>query len=959
MTSHDQPRFDRRSTVQRDMKGTCWLFPISPPSLITTMPSSLDNDPSVAQRDTVRHRRRRRGADPLWQELSEAEKEEARRAVLGVAEQRWKSAINPTPGKLLETSSVYSIEEQSTSSSTSRSAEKPSERAVSRGSRRGRRERNDNEAINNTPAPSRALTSSSSKNSSHTNNTQSLTFQVHQNPPLWRRFLRATPQPHYYYPPSNADAWMCGVCGKAFTSYEAADTHEDAHIRHVVLHQLPWLKTAPASGTNNNNNHNPPGILRHSSSMEQTDTTNQPTTPVVSNRQLLPQRRLLTADDRGEEAKVPEDELFHREVPTTPTRRRRSVSYTDVPLRIDPLLGQPEPDEALLLSPTLQESALLADEALVQVCHKATPMILSAAECDAEWELQCLARDKAYYDALAERERARRTKPGDKYRSDETDGWWGAVQNKFLDAYQIMKGSGGKGFKDEYRARQWNSSVNAMQHTEKTLYLNVIVKNNIRVVRQELERLARERWERKEEPLHAKRFERFRALAQANMIRLAALALKSDFTPRRVAEQLSNDFHRLLTPRLRRRGVKIETAIEYRIGPYFVIAINITQINWGRLVQATFKEVTRRKQKWKEEEDNDEVDGEAEDKEVATWRERVQEWPFIRYCTECFVQIRRLTRFELIAQLLAWCHHLHWVLYQPILIALYATFLGHAIRQFILSSVADEIFYHIEQKGMEMEMEIREASLQAAFMLSALREIRADGQELRKKQQQTKLQEKGATLGPLLGPAIKEDKESVEIPDGFELPENLEYLGLELELPGVGFRRLRWALLHKDSSFVSEAVYRSEAKYENITMGTWNKCTDYIGAPSLPPDVDESEFIGAERKSSYLMPSSAFVKANMCSETQYILAYNDYCFCFRKKALTPDAPFGSTFVAWTQFLVVNNGNDSCKLYCSVEPEFPNGPPLVSQQIKSGMRAGVSELFVLFGETISKYATEFP
>ena len=79
----------------------------------------------------------------------------------------------------------------------------------------------------------------------------------------------------------------------------------------------------------------------------------------------------------------------------------------------------------------------------------------------------------------------------------------------------------------------------------------------------------------------------------------------------------------------------------------------------------------------------------------------------------------------------------------------------------------------------------------------------------------------------------------------------------------------------------------------------------------------------------------------------------------KKKALTPEVPYGSTFVAWTKFVVLNTGNDSCKLTCSVEAEFPNGPPLVSRQIKSGMRAGVGELFVKIGETISKYADEFP
>jgi hypothetical protein len=256
---------------------------------------------------------------------------------------------------------------------------------------------------------------------------------------------------------------------------------------------------------------------------------------------------------------------------------------------------------------------------------------------------------------------------------------------------------------------------------------------------------------------------------------------------------------------------------------------------------------------------------------------------------------------------------------------------------------------------MEMEIQVRKAATQAAFMLSALREIRADGRELKKKRQETESEERRSVLGPLLGPAIKADKQPASPPLGFSLPDNLEFVGLELELP-VGFRRLRWAFLNAESEFLREALYKTEAKYENITSGEWSKHNEHIG---LPDSVDSEDFIGAEREGSYLMPKSAFVNANMSYETQYIVEYNDYCFCLKKKSLNPDAPFGSTFVAWTQYLVINTGNDSCRLYCSVEAEFPNGPPLVSRQIKSGMRAGTGELFVLFGETVTKYADEYP
>lgn len=113
---------------------------------------------------------------------------------------------------------------------------------------------------------------------------------------------------------------------------------------------------------------------------------------------------------------------------------------------------------------------------------------------------------------------------------------------------------------------------------------------------------------------------------------------------------------------------------------------------------------------------------------------------------------------------------------------------------------------------MEMDIVIRNSPTQAAFMLSALREIRADGRELKKQQQGG--EDKGVILGPLLGPAIKDDKgPPPPIPEGFVLPDNLEDVGLEIEIP-VGFRRLRWALLSSKSSFVTDAIFKTESKYE-------------------------------------------------------------------------------------------------------------------------------------------------
>ena len=42
----------------------------------------------------------------------------------------------------------------------------------------------------------------------------------------------------------------------------------------------------------------------------------------------------------------------------------------------------------------------------------------------------------------------------------------------------------------------------------------------------------------------SERFQKFRAVAQGNLVKLAGFALASDFTPRRIAVQLSNDLYR-------------------------------------------------------------------------------------------------------------------------------------------------------------------------------------------------------------------------------------------------------------------------------------------------------------------------------------------------------------------------------------------------------------------------------
>jgi len=557
---------------------------------------------------------------------------------------------------------------------------------------------------------------------------------------------------------------MCGVCGKAFSSLNAANKHEDQHIREVVR-GLGW-RAGGAGGVNQ-----------------------------YSNTDYRQDRKTFG---------------FHHDIDVN------SVGRMDMgEASADPILSYgDDKDESLLLSNNMKQAVVLADEGLVDVCCKAEKFILTEAEKEAELELKLLSSDKAYYDLIAERALTRQQNPASRFRS-EGKTVLSKVQNKFVDAYQLMKEGDPQGqSSDQYNKRRsgQDDSGHISKHNENTLYVNVMVRNSVSVVNNELERLARRRWE----DITAKsekgnKFERFRAIAHGNLVKLAGLALASDFTPRRIAVQLSNDLYRLLKPKMKRRGVTIETEIEYRVGPYFVLAVNITSIDWGKLIKATHKDVLLREERWATQKQQKALeDGKGEP---------VEKGGLGKIQTFCamFRHFSRLTKFDMIARVLAWLYSCHWIIYLAFCYFHYYTFMGSTVRAFIISSVTEEIFYYVEEKGMEMEIEVRKAKRQTAFMLSALRELRSDDRKLKKKQHESETAEEGAILGPLLGPAVKADKEPASIPPGFEMPDNLEDVGLELDLP-VGFRRLRWAMLSSGSEFLKEAVGRKACKYDEYVV---------------------------------------------------------------------------------------------------------------------------------------------
>jgi hypothetical protein len=233
-------------------------------------------------------------------------------------------------------------------------------------------------------------------------------------------------------------------------------------------------------------------------------------------------------------------------------QNKNQILSIDVPSESSPDWTSHEHD--LLVPHEMRNCIVLADEALADVCDKANALILTPQEVEAELELHYLAQDKAYYDTLQVRSLDRRR--GGTYSHFRAEGKSivSKVQNKFVDAYQLMKEGKAKGKSttmDHYTRKQKGDldTIHVLENNDRTLYVNVIVKASLKVVSHELQRLAKQRWEaaqakNEDYDPQTERFQQFRALAQDNLVKLAGMALAADFTPRRIAVQLSNDFYR-------------------------------------------------------------------------------------------------------------------------------------------------------------------------------------------------------------------------------------------------------------------------------------------------------------------------------------------------------------------------------------------------------------------------------
>jgi hypothetical protein len=493
--------------------------------------------------------------------LKESFKDDARRAVQEAAKQASDSILTII-GSQASLDSLRRRPSLDFSRDSNYSSDCSTEKAIRRGSRLALRE--NNEGFGHYPAPS------ISDGSLTVTDTRMTSISEEKKKPVIKKWMfhkRKEVKKIFLTSGITQEAWMCGVCAKSFASLEAAEKHEDYHIKEVVM-DLGWM-AAPVTSTvaiaAAPETPRPPRAKAKSAVFHEAPGSSLQPRPDVLRKSVQEMSttrvsfRTNTPSMQREQAFDAETFPLHlptlnEDVPSRIPKIQRPIlkSINERPRRISAI----EEDD-LLVPYGMREYVVLADEALVDVCNKAQPLILTQSEIEAEVELECLAKDKDYYQLLAERELERQRDGA--YSRFRTEGktMVHKVQNKFVDAYQLMKEGKTKGNAtlDHYNRKSKGDSEDqhVIDHSKNTLYVNVIVKNSIQVVSHELERLARQRWVENEQKnpnddkattTGSERFRKFRAAAQGNLVKLAGLALASDFTPRRIAVQLSNDLYR-------------------------------------------------------------------------------------------------------------------------------------------------------------------------------------------------------------------------------------------------------------------------------------------------------------------------------------------------------------------------------------------------------------------------------
>lgn len=143
-----------------------------------------------------------------------------------------------------------------------------------------------------------------------------------------------------------------------------------------------------------------------------------------------------------------------------------------------------------------------------------------------------------------------------------------------------------------------------------------------------------------------------------------------------------------MVPRLKRRGVIIETEIEYRVGAYFVLAVNVKSIDWVTFLKYSKRDQDLRRQKWKEEQGRREKlrEGTADEGKADSANEEPSK---VSRMIQLVQRVRSITAFEVLASCLAWLDYLPRVISVPFCWIMYHCFLKATMKTYILSTAAD------------------------------------------------------------------------------------------------------------------------------------------------------------------------------------------------------------------------------------------------------------------------------
>lgn len=141
-----------------------------------------------------------------------------------------------------------------------------------------------------------------------------------------------------------------------------------------------------------------------------------------------------------------------------------------------------------------------------------------------------------------------------------------------------------------------------------------------------------------------------------------------------------------MVPRLKRRGVTLETEIEYRVGAYFVLAANIKSIDFVKLMMYSRSERDIRRKKWQDEQGRRDKlrEGTADEGESADDAQST-----VSRIKHLVQRVRGITTFEVIAHCLAWLDYLPRIISVPFCWIMYYCFLKTTLKMFILSTAAD------------------------------------------------------------------------------------------------------------------------------------------------------------------------------------------------------------------------------------------------------------------------------